>query len=361
MKSQNKVAKARQLLDSFDSKKKEFSGIDSLSEALEILSDILLSNENGPEKIVANNLIQTYRLSVGRDIQRTLANKGDFTPNQLYFYKIVIEEFLERDFDDDQRLLRYKEELKAVYESKGISDNEITPEQAIEEPEPLEISELKRKVYTDQGDPEIDSLYRKWKDGDLNIQPDFQRGFVWDPIKASRLVESVLLDIPLPVIYLSQEKDGKEYVIDGQQRLTSLFSNIDGKLPDPQLPYGKDFKLTSLNVFTELNGSYFKDISKELQKKIRYYKIRTITFSKESEQELKFEVFERLNTGSVSLNDQELRNCIYRGKYNDLLWELSEDKTFRLLLGIKKPEKRMRDVELVLRFAAFYHAPSVSI
>ena len=234
------------------------------------------------------------------------------------------------------------------------NNNEIPPEQ-INDSEPLDLPESKRKVYTDQGDPEIESLYRKWKDGDLDVQPDFQRGFVWDVIKASRLIESILLDIPLPVIYLSQEKDSREYVIDGQQRLTSFFSFIDGKLPDPLLPFGKDFRLNSLNVFTELNGIFFKDLPKELQKKIRYYKVRTITFRKESEQDLKFEVFERLNTGAVSLNDQELRNCIYRGKYNDLLWKLSEDKTFRELLEIKKPEKRMRDVELVLRFAAFYH------
>lgn len=356
MASHNEIAKARQLLDDFDNRKKSFTGIDTLSEALGILSDLLSSNENGPEKIVANNLIQTHRRAVGRDIQRALANRGDVTPNQHNFYKTVIEEFLEKGFDDDQNLLLYKEDLETMRESQEQSDNEITSEQPTEELEPLEIPELKRKVYTDQGDPEIDSLYRKWKDGDLNVQPNFQRGFVWDIIKASRLVESVFLDIPLPVIYLSQEKDGKEYVIDGQQRLTSLFSYIDGKLPDPRLPFGKDFKLTGLNVFTELNGSYFKGIPKELQSKIRYYKIRTITFRKESEKELKFEVFERLNTGAVSLNDQELRNCIYRGKYNELLIELSSDKTFRALLGIKKPEKRMRDVEYVLRFAAFYHA-----
>ncbi|PIS44093.1 MAG: hypothetical protein COT22_12405, partial [Ignavibacteria bacterium CG08_land_8_20_14_0_20_37_9] len=216
------------------------------------------------------------------------------------------------------------------------NNNELLPE-LIDDSEPLDLPESKRKVYTEQGDPEITSLHQKWKRGKLNIQPDFQRGFVWDPIKASRLIESILLDIPLPVIYLSQEKDGIEYVIDGQQRLTSFFSFIDGKL------LGKDFKLNKLNVFTELNGSYFKDLPDELQDKILYYKIRTITFQKESKQDLKFEVFERLNTGAVSLNDQELRNCIYRGKYNDLLWKLSEDETFCELLGYKEPQKRMLD------------------
>ncbi len=81
------------------------------------------------------------------------------------------------------------------------NNNELSEEQTKDESESLEVPEQKRKVYTDQGDPEIDSLYRKWKDGDLDIQPDFQRGFVWDIIKASRLIESILLDIPLPVIY----------------------------------------------------------------------------------------------------------------------------------------------------------------
>jgi len=229
--------------------------------------------------------------------------------------------------------------------------NELEFEQPLEEEiESIEISSTKRRVYTEQGDPEIESLYGKYKRGKLVIQPDFQRHFVWDAKKSSRLIESALLDIPLPVIYISEEKDGKEYVIDGQQRLTAFFSFIDG-----QFPNGIDFKLTGLKVFTELNRKSFKEIDEELQDKIRYCKIRTITFRRESEADLKFEIFERLNTGAVSLNDQELRNCIYRGLYNKLLKELSKDADFMYLLGLKKPDKRMKDIELVLRFAAFYH------
>ena len=132
--------------------------------------------------------------------------------------------------------------------------------------------------------------------------------------------------------------------------MTAFFSFIDGQFPD-----GSDFKLTGLKVFTELNRKMFKEIDEELQDKIRYCKMRTITFKRESEADLKFEIFERLNTGAVSLNDQELRNCIYRGPYNKLLKELSEDIDFRYLLGLKNPDKRMKDVALVLRFAAFYH------
>ncbi|SEA83552.1 MULTISPECIES: GmrSD restriction endonuclease domain-containing protein [Acidovorax] len=207
-----------------------------------------------------------------------------------------------------------------------------------------------KKIFTSSGDLEIDSLHNKKTRGRLVLQPDFQRQYVWDAVKASKLIESAILSIPLPIIYLSEEKDGKEYVIDGQQRLTSFFSFIEGVFPD-----GKVFKLGGLNVCTDLNGRKFSELSEEIQDKIRYYKIRAITFQKDSSEDLKFEIFERLNTGSVQLNDQELRNCLYRGKLNTALREMSLDPDFMYLCGLKTQDKRMRDVELVLRFCAFYH------
>ncbi len=205
-------------------------------------------------------------------------------------------------------------------------------------------------IVTTSGDLEIESLYNKQKRGKLVLQPDFQRQYVWDAAKASKLIESAILQIPLPMIYLSEEKDGKEYVIDGQQRLTSFFAYIDGTFPD-----GKAFKLSGLNVFTDLNGKRFSELDEALQDKIRYYQIRTITFSKDSSDDLKFEIFERLNRGSVQLNDQELRNCIYRGRFNVALREMAEDPDFMHICGLKAPDARMKDKELVLRFCAFHH------
>jgi Protein of unknown function DUF262/HNH endonuclease len=136
-----------------------------------------------------------------------------------------------------------------------------------------------------------------------------------------------------------------ESVIDGQQRLTSFFDFLDGKL-----------KLKGLRVREELNGLKFAELSKGAQSAIKKTPLRAITIKRESDKDLKFEIFERLNSGSVALNDQELRNCIYRGPYIRLLKELSEDPDFRTLLNLSGPDKRMRDVEMVLRFAAFYHA-----
>jgi hypothetical protein len=209
-----------------------------------------------------------------------------------------------------------------------------------------------RRVFADQGDPEVESLYGKYKRGRLIVRPEFQRQFVWDTAKSSRLIESALLDIPLPVIYLSEEQDGREFVIDGQQRLTAFFSFLDGKFPDDD----KEFRLSGIKVFRDLERKSFKDLTEDIQDKIRYCKIRTITFRKESDHNLKYEVFERLNTGAVSLNEQELRNCVYRGPYNGLLKDLARDGDFAYLLGLKSPDNRMKDIELVLRFAAFYHS-----
>ncbi|MGB5070336.1 MAG: DUF262 domain-containing protein [Flavobacteriales bacterium] len=233
----------------------------------------------------------------------------------------------------------------------SAADSALFEEIVFDETDEAEESGLdgnRRPIHTEKNDTRISALYEDWKDGRLILRPDFQRGWVWDPKKASRLIESVLLDIPLPTVYLFEERDDRQNVIDGQQRLTSFFSFIDGELPGE-----KHFKLSGLNALKELNGETFKSLDKNLQQKIKTYSLRTILFKKESDPDLQFEIFERLNTASVALNEQELRNCIFRGKLNSLLHELAEDADFRKLLGLKAPEKRMRDVELVLRFSAF--------
>lgn len=107
--------------------------------------------------------------------------------------------------------------------------------------------------------------------------------------------------------------------------------------------------------YSEFSGMSFADLPSQVKKAIKNYTIRVITFSSDCDPELKFNVFERLNTGSVALTAQELRNCLYRGRYNELLKELASDTEFKSLLGLKDSERRMVDVELVLRFAAFYH------
>ena len=224
------------------------------------------------------------------------------------------------------------------------NQEELILEETIEEEQPVEISPERRRVYADKSDRSIYELFRKFQRGDLILDPEFQRRYVWDNKKASLLIESVLLEVPIPVIYLAEEDNGKFTVIDGQQRLRSFFRFLNN-----------EFKLKGLSVLSELNGKYFKDLDKEKQRKIEDTTLRVIEIRKESHSDVKFEIFERLNVGAVKLNDQELRNCIYRGRYNDLIKELAEDKDFLFLLGLKEPHKRMYDRELVLHFLAFYN------
>ena len=149
------------------------------------------------------------------------------------------------------------------------------------------------------------------------------------------------MGIPIPVIYLAEEDDCSYSAIGGQQRLTALFSFLDNKL-----------SLRGLNVFSEFNGSIFQQMPRDMQNKIREFKLRMIVIKRDSEPEIRFEIFERLNTGSVNLNPQELRNCIYRGSYNVLLADLSKDPEFLRLFGRTKPDRRMVDREAILRFFA---------
>ena len=228
------------------------------------------------------------------------------------------------------------------------NQEELILEETIEEEQPVEIPSERRRVYADKSDRSIYELFRKFQRGDLILDPEFQRRYVWDNKKASLLIESVLLEVPIPVIYLAEEDNGKFIVIDGQQRLRSFrFLN-------------NEFKLRGLSVLSELNGKYFKDLDKEKQRKIEDTTLRVIEIRKESHPDVKFEIFERLNVGAVKLNDQELRNCIYRGRYNDLIKELAEDKDFLFLLGLREPHKRMYDRELVLHFLAFYNQTYLS-
>jgi len=114
------------------------------------------------------------------------------------------------------------ENQQSAEELAEVSEEEII--ETIEEEEtPLDLPQEKRRVYSDKNDRSIFELYRRYQRGDLNLDPEFQRNYVWDDKRASLLVESVLLEIPIPVIYLAEEIDGRFTIIDGQQRLRSFF------------------------------------------------------------------------------------------------------------------------------------------
>jgi hypothetical protein len=231
---------------------------------------------------------------------------------------------------------------------KDLINQEKEDFSTVNQEEDLTIDENEnRKIIWQAKDFSIREFSSMLQDGDLELQPQYQRKYVASPKIASKLIESILMDVPIPVIYLAEENDGSYSVIDGQQRLTSFISFINGKYPDGDL-----FKLTGLKVLKELNRKQFSDIDKEFQNKIRKTTLHTIIIKKESNDDVKFEIFERLNTGSIKLNEDEIRNTVYRGKYINLLSELEENETFHELVKKDNFKNRMIYRGMILRFFA---------
>ncbi|MBU2104646.1 MAG: DUF262 domain-containing protein [Nanoarchaeota archaeon] len=214
----------------------------------------------------------------------------------------------------------------------------------IENGEYKEIPKIDRRVITEKTDPTIRDICERLDKNKMVANPDFQRSYVWDnkPIIKSRLIESILLDVPIPIIYTSETIDGKEEVIDGQQRVITFQGFKNNK-----------FTLKGLTILSELNGKKFEDLAEELQDKFLNRGITIIKILHNSQKDIKFEIFVRLNRGSVKLTEQELRNCIYRGNFNQLIKNLRENKDFLRLQGLEYPHKRMIDGERILRFFAF--------
>ncbi|MQW71573.1 DUF262 domain-containing protein [Sinorhizobium medicae] len=215
------------------------------------------------------------------------------------------------------------------------------------EEEVLEVGDAERKISTQPLDLAVDHLVSRIDRGALVLQPEFQRDYVWSSAKASQLIESILMAIPLPIVYLAETIDGDWEVVDGQQRLTSIYSFVRGHFPD-----GTAFRLGRLNVLNNLKGKTFQDLSRADQNTILNYTLRAVVLRNDSHPDIKFEVFERLNCGSVQLKDAELRNCMYRGPYNDMLATLSQNPFLLKVRHAEAPHKRMEDRQLILRFLA---------
>lgn len=203
---------------------------------------------------------------------------------------------------------------------------------------------------------------KKW----LNIRPEYQRRLVWDNVKKSRLIESLIMNVPVPPVFLYEEDLSSYEVMDGQQRLNSIVEFYSNRL-----------KLSGLEEWDGLNGKTYADLPPRLQKGLDRRRISATVLmaesplAKEKVRALRRVVFERLNTGGQSLNPQELRNCLYSGGFNDLIVELVKNRLFNELWSIPpyddnvtgniiSPElasnilfKRMGDCEIALRFFSF--------
>ncbi|CDM97845.1 MULTISPECIES: DUF262 domain-containing protein [Limnospira] len=214
-----------------------------------------------------------------------------------------------------------------------------------------ELLTFKYSITSYGADYPVDSLVKRMKNGSIYV-PQFQRGYVWDHREASRFIESLLLGLPVPGIFLAKEQDTQKLlVIDGQQRLKTIQYFYDGVFE----PNQREFYLTK--VADEFDGLTYQTLSEEDRRRLDD-SIIPATIVKQDEpsddNSSIYYIFERLNTGGQQLKPQEIRACIYHGEFNNLLAELNYHQCWRDIYGSPKPDKRMRDQEMILRFLALY-------
>ena len=210
------------------------------------------------------------------------------------------------------------------------------------------------RIATYPADYTLEVLHRKWKAGDIRI-PDFQRGFVWKQTQASRLIESFLVGLPVPAVFLYSERSSRKYlVIDGQQRLKSIVQYLDGYFGEERQGMRKVFTLKGLDRNSRFNEEKFEDLREEDQRRLKNAVLRALIVEQldPDDDTSMYHVFERLNMGGTLLTNQEIRNCVYNGKFVDFLKEVNRLPDWRAILGKEEPDDRRRDVELLVRFFA---------
>lgn len=234
-------------------------------------------------------------------------------------------------------------------------DNNDLKEWAIEDSAGNVSSNTRLRVVKANYDYNITQLYHSiHSEKNIDLTPDFQRRSRWDNKKKSRLIESLLMGIPIPSIFMFENDFYQYEVIDGKQRLESIVSFINN-----------EFKLTGLEFWNHFNNHFYRDLPDQIERSLLRQTISTTVLLAESEttslegSDIRMILFDRLNTGGVKLNYQEIRNAVYAGPFNSLLYELSSNELFRRLWRLPLNEEELKknviyssltDCELVLRY-----------
>ena len=194
----------------------------------------------------------------------------------------------------------------------------------------------------------IFEIKRRYDRGAICLDPDFQRNYVWKTKQKSELIESVIMGIPLPLIYLAETMQGTLVIVDGRQRLTTFFDYMDNK-----------FALKGLNILTELNGYRFGELEddKEMRRfasAIEDFQLILQIIKYPTPDRVRFDIFDRVNRGGTPLNNQEMRNALYQGRSTRLLNRLAEREEFRAATGYSISPVHMKDKYIILRAIGFY-------
>lgn len=219
-----------------------------------------------------------------------------------------------------------------------------------------QLEKNRRSVSFDSYDITVRQLYDMVNEQAIDVAPDYQRHFIWDESRQSQLIESIFLGIPVPSLFMATNKDSTWEVIDGLQRLTTIVNFIGDEATIKQInKNGKKLKIHELEKLDTLNGLLFEDLPKSIQLSFTTRPIRVTVLNDRSDFNLRYDLFERLNTGGVILHPQEIRNCVYIGEFNDFIKECVDDENFKAVVKMTKSAEKTGNLEeLVLKFFAYF-------
>ncbi len=231
-------------------------------------------------------------------------------------------------------------------------DNEVSLEATLDK--------ARKDVKAESYPMSIGEIINMYENDEIVLRPEYQRYFRWTPEQKSKLIESILIGLPLPSFFMAQDDEGRWEVVDGMQRLSTIFDFIDilKEQNKKQDGYKRFCNLVDdLYYLKEFANKGWNDLSRRIQLDFKRTKIQLIILMRETNTDAKFELFQRLNSGGTSISGQELRNAILAGENKDMLqWfeTLSNDENFIKVTALAEPDKLARyDMELVLRFIVF--------
>ncbi|WP_045690120.1 DUF262 domain-containing protein [Hymenobacter sp. AT01-02] len=214
----------------------------------------------------------------------------------------------------------------------------------------------RRSVAFDSYDITVRQLYDMIAEDAIDVAPEYQRHFIWDEVRQSQLIESIFLGIPVPSLFMATNKDATWEVIDGLQRLTTIINFIGNDETIKKVNKNcHKLKITGLDKLNTLNGIQYNDLPKSFQLTFLTRPIRVTVLNDRSDFNLRYDLFERLNTGGIILHPQEIRNCVYLGDFNDFIKSCSENTDFKSVVKLTEKAERTGNLEeLVLKFFAYY-------